>query len=127
MFLSFDLQQFIFFEFTVDIPHFDFFLNPFSLELLVFCYDTFVLPGSPNFVLDFLFLSRSLFNCAYDDAFSPSDLNHLISLLLLHYHFSASFFTLMPSLFSLSSRNTSLFSWFIPNHLMRICSLQNFP
>ena len=110
MFFSFDFQKFIFLEFGINISNFCLLFDLIFLKAFIFSDYLLVLPSTPYFILNFFLLTRSLFNCAYDNPFPSCDFDHLISLLLLNYHFSSLFLSLMTSSFCLSSSHSPFFT-----------------
>ena len=114
MFLSLDFQQLFLFKFSIDISHFAFLLDFVFMKVFVLCDYFLVLPCSPYFVLNLFLLPRCLLNCAYNYPLSPGYLYHLISLLLLNYHFSSSLLSLVSSSLSLGCSDPPLFSYLLP-------------
>ena len=103
MLLTKGFKKLVSLKFSVYCPHFWFLVDLLCIKSFVFYDNVLVLPSSPYLILNLLLLFWCLFYCIYDDSFSAIDLDKLISLLLLHYHLSSSFFSLMFFLFSLSS------------------------
>ena len=114
MFLSLDFQQFFLFKFSIDISYFIFLLDFVFMKGFVLCYYLLVFPSSPYFILDLFLLTWGLLYCAYYYSLSSGYLYHLISLLLLYYHFSSSLLSLMSSSLSLGCPYPPLLSYFLP-------------
>ena len=106
MFFSFDFQKFIFFEFCIYISHFRLFTDPIFMKIFVFSYYLFVLPSTPDLILNLLLLARGLLNCADYYSLSSGYLDHLVALLLLHYHLSSLFLSLVTPSLGLSSSHS---------------------
>ena len=126
MFLSLDLQQLFLFKFSIDISNFIFLFDFVFMKGFILCDYLFVFPGSPYFVLDLFLLTRGLLNCAYYYPLSSGYLYHLISFLLLNYHFSSPLLSLVSSSLSFGCPYPPLFSYFLPRLRTYLCFLHIF-
>lgn len=122
MLLSVSFKQLIFFEFGVDVSSFILLFDFFCLNCFVFNDYMFILPSSPDLILNFFLLLWCLLNCGDYASLSSRYFNQLVFLHLLDYHFSSSLLSLMLFLliFAIwqSTLLSSLQNWFLP---LRFC------
>lgn len=101
-------EEFVAFELCVDVPDFVLFLDFFSGVVFILDDDVLVFPGTPDLVLYLFLLPRYLLDRTDYGPLTPSYLNHLVTLLLLHDHLAPSLLPLVPPLLRLSSPHSSL-------------------
>jgi hypothetical protein len=103
MLLPIEFEELIFFESIVNCTSFLFLLLFFNYNFFVLSNNIFILPSSPYFVLNLFLLFRCLLNCSYYTSLSSTNFNHLVSFILLDYHFTSSFLSLVLTFFILNS------------------------
>lgn len=98
------LEQFILFEFGIDVSGLIFLLDLFSLNGLILDNDMLILPSPPDLILNFLFLFGCLLDGGNDASLPSVYFDHLVLLHLLHYHLSPSLLSLVLLLFVFAIR-----------------------
>mgnify|MGYP006912582313 CR=1 FL=1 len=112
MLISINFEEFITFEFCINRSNLLLFSNFFRIKFFVLLNNALVLPCTPYLVLNFLLLLWGLLNCVNYYPFSSIYFNELISFLLLYYHLSSTFLSLMFLFFCLISSNSLFLSSF---------------
>lgn len=110
MLFSVSFEQLFFFEFAINIPCFILLFDLFSFNDFILNDYMFILPGSPYFVLNFLFLLWCLLNGGNDASFPSIYFDHLILFHLLDDHLSSSLLSLVLFLFVLTVRQSTFLS-----------------
>lgn len=106
---SVSLEQFFPFEAGIDLSGLLLLSDLLSLKGLVLDDDGFVLPSSPDLVLDLFLLLRGLLDSGQDTSLSSGDFDELIFFGLFYDHLSPSLLALMLLLLTLSACKPALF------------------